>query len=255
MILDVLALRAVATSLVFVRVGVALRLTPFLAGSPLPWIPWAALSAALAVLVAPLAGPVESLPDTSSGWLAAAAGEALVGAVLGLLARIVFSVVESTGGLLRIAGLAVPEAGAEGRGLSFSAAWAFVGTCAFLLVGGHRGLFSGIVGSYRCLPVGGAEIAAGADHLARAADSALVLFSSAMAWAVMVASPVFAAGLVADLVAGLLERVAPSLERGSVGGAVRVAAVQLALIAVLGAAVSASVGFLSSGIEELSPCR
>jgi flagellar biosynthetic protein FliR len=246
---------AVTASLLLIRVGVALRLTPFLGGRALPWPAWAGLSACVALVLLPTVPASGSAAvDTLGAWLVLALREALAGAVLGLAARIAFSVLEMAGGLIDAAWPAVFSIGSEGRaGRSpITTLYVLFGTAAFLLMDGHHALLAALAGSLACFPPTG--IAAGVDPLAAGLDGAIGLFAGAFAFAVMVTAPVFVAGLAAELLAGLSERIAPVLGQGVGSQGLRTIAVQLALIAFLGVSVSAAVGFLRDGVERLSAC-
>jgi type III secretory pathway component EscT len=242
----------VPMSLLLIRIGVALRLTPFLGGRPLPLIPWAAISTALALVLAPLSlGPLEPASLGLGGWLVSAFREGLAGAALGLAARLAYSVLESAGGLIAAALPAVFHGSADRSERRSPVAWFYVlfGTAAFLAMGGHRALISALAGSLVSFPLAGGGSTG--DLLVVGFDSALGLFAGAFAFAVMVAAPVFVAGLAAEVLTGLTARIAPALGQGVGSQGVRTIAVQLAMIAFLGAAVTAAVGFLRDGIARL----
>ncbi|MBW2277861.1 MAG: flagellar biosynthetic protein FliR [Deltaproteobacteria bacterium] len=240
-------------SLLLVRVGVALRLTPFLGGRPLPLLPWAALSVCLVMVLGPSAlAPFDSSAVGLGGWLVLALREALTGAVLGLAAKLAFAVLELAGGLLGDALPAVFQANGTGREQRSPIASFYVlfGTAAFLLMDGHHALISALAGSLVSFPPVGAAPAG--DLLSTGLESIVGLFSGAFAFAVMVAAPVFVAGLAAEVVTGLASRIAPALDQGAGSQGLRTIAVQLALVAFLGASVTAAVGFLRDGIEHLT---
>jgi flagellar biosynthesis protein FliR len=241
--------------LLLIRIGVALRLTPFLGGRPLPWLPWAGLSVCVTLVLLPaVVAPGAARVDGLGTFVVLALRETLTGAALGLTARIAFSVLESAGGLL---GAALPAVFAGGgatdeRRSPLASLYVLFGTAAFLLMDGHHALLAALAGTIECLPP--AAIPAAADPLAAGIDGALALFAGAFAWAVMIAAPVFVAGLAAELLSGLATRIAPVLGQGVGSQGLRTVVVQLALIAFLGATVTAAVGFLREGIEGLSAC-
>jgi flagellar biosynthetic protein FliR len=245
----------IAGALTLVRVAVALRLTPFLGGRALPWLAWAGLSVAVTLALWPFAGQepaagVVGLPSL----LVAGLREALVGAAFGLAARLAYGVLESAGALLAAAVLTRPDPGAEelAPGSSLTGLFVLFGTAAFLLVDGHHALLAALVGSLRCVPVGGSIVL---DHgVAPLLEAALGLFSGAFAWAVMIAAPVYVAGLIADALVALVSRGIPVASLPGATGGLRALLVQLALIAVLAGAVTAAVGFLERGLAGLPAC-
>ena len=229
--------------LVWVRTAAVLLIVPILGGRPLPW--WVALplSAALSFALAPGAVPGAAL--TSGTVLALAVREAAVGAVLGLSARIVFSIFESAGQLV---GAAVDPEAATSRDpdarSSYTLFFAMVGVGAFLAAGGHRALVLALNGSFRTCAVGASEGARAG------ADAAVALFSGAFAGAVMIAAPAFAAGLAADGVAAIAVRLAPRGGFEANAPVLRAVCVQLAAVGVLAVAVQAGVDFLNEGLAR-----
>jgi len=243
----------VPASLVLLRVGIALRLTPFLGGRPLPLLPWAALSVCLVLVLGPPSlAPLEPAALGLGGWLALALREALAGGALGLAVRLAYSVLESAGGLIGDALPAVFHLGAAGSSerAPIASFYVLFGTAAFLLMDGHHALVAGLAGSLAAFPPGGVDPTG--SLLSTGLESAIGLFAGAFAFAVMVAAPVFVAGLAAEVFTGLAARIAPTLGQSAGSRALRTAAVQVALIAFLGASVTAAVGFLTDGIERIA---
>jgi type III secretory pathway component EscT len=238
-------------SLLLVRVGAALRLTPFLGGAPLPWAAWVGLSIALSAVLAPLALSGAALA-VSHPWPVLAIKELFVGVVLGASARIAFSIFESIG---RLVEAAVPMPGLHGEtdgvsgGSPLSVFYALFGASVFFLVGGHHAFVAALAGSVRRLPV--ASLPDLADAGAKGASGVLALFGGVTAWALLLAAPVFVAGLAADLALGLAARAAPwtgAAAQGSPG--VRPIVAQAAMVAALGATVSAATTFLADAVAR-----
>ncbi|MCP4600569.1 MAG: flagellar biosynthetic protein FliR [Proteobacteria bacterium] len=243
------------TPLLAIRVGAALRLTPFLGGHPLPILPWAGISVVLACVLAPQSGPVPQAEFGSSFWLILAIKELFIGVVVGSLARIAFSVLEITGDLARLSTVAIPRTGGgEGtRGAPLTRAYVLLGTAAFLLVDGHHAFITGLAGTTRCLPP--AALPGAFELPSIGITPALGLFSTAMGTAVLISAPIFVAGIAADFIVGLLSRIAPGIAPPIGAQATRAVLVQLAVIAALGMVVSGAVEFLQSGMERLELCR
>ena len=233
-------------ALLFIRVSVALRLTPFPGGRPLPLLPVVGLSLSLVLVLLPGLGPVEARPGVSM-LIGLAFKEVLVGASFGLMARIVFSVFESAGALIGLAAHTIPSAGREEGGANpLVGLYTFLGIGAFLLMDGHHGMLSALVGSVRWIPL---DAAFDSDLISsRLIEGAIAVFAGAFTWAVMIATPVFMAGLAADVFGGLVMRMAPGTGQGAGAGSLRVVATQIVMIATLGAGVAAGIAFLRQSI-------
>jgi len=244
----------VGASLFFIRVFVALRLTPLLGGRPLPTVVCLGIASALTPIALPLVLTSLTADISSFNFLLLVMREVLIGASLGLLAMLVFSVLDMIGGMTNLAFLPFADGSSEGdsgkaplRGL-----FTFFGIGAFMMIGGHHYLFSAIVGSVRCVPVGGAFVDGRFELLL---ESAAGLFAGAFAWAVMTAAPAFVAGLFAEIFSGIAVRMIPAFGQVTGGQPLRIILVNLMLIAILAVSVSSVVSFLQSGIESLPICK
>jgi flagellar biosynthetic protein FliR len=244
---DTAILLAINGALLFIRVLVALRLTPFLGGRPLPLLPLMGLSLSLVFVLLPGLGPMEATPRASM-LIQLVLKEVLVGASFGLMARIVFSVFESTGALIGLAAHTIPSAGREeGYMNPLVGLYTFLGIGAFLLMDGHHGMLSALAGSFRWIPL---DAAFDGDLISsKLIEGAVAVFAGAFTWAVMIATPVFMAGLMADVFGGLVMQMAPGMGQGSGTGSLRVVATQVVMIATLGAGVTAGIAFLQSVVE------
>jgi flagellar biosynthetic protein FliR len=199
------------------------------------------LSAALSFALGPGAPPAAALDPHV--LLALALREAAAGAVLGLGARIAFSIFESAGRLVGLA--AAPDAATlhdADASSPFDLLFAMVGVGAFLLTGGHRALLLALEGSFRTCALGSWEGTSG--------EGAIALFSGAFAGAVMISAPAFAAGLAADAAAGIAARLAPRSCLEASAPALRAICVQLVAVGVLAVSVQAGVDFLSAGLAR-----
>ncbi len=241
--------------LLAIRIGAALRLAPFLGGRPLPLLPWAGISIALAAVIAPQADSAISALPGSALWLALAVKELFIGVVIGALARIAFTVLDVAGDLARLSTVSIPDVGqGEGtRGAPLTRAYVLLGTAAFLLVDGHHAFIAGLIGTVRCMPPG--SLPGAFESATIGVPLALKLFSSAMRTAVLISAPVFVAGIAGDVVVGLVSRLTPGIAPPVGAQATRAILVQLAIVASLGIVVTAAVSFLESGMEQLSLCQ
>ncbi len=233
-------------ALVAIRTGAALRLIPFFGGSPMPVLPWLALSAAVALALTPIAAATGDPAPGGLAWLALAVKELFVGVAIGILVRLAFSVLEVAAGLVRIFSDSGRTESRDTPSAPLSVAYVLLAAAAFLLVGGHHGLISGLAGTFRCLPPGSLQ----APFETFGPSVAIGLFASAMGLAVLVSIPLLFAGAFAETFMGVVSRVAGN--RG--GRALRVALVELAAIAILGTLVSGALGFLETALHSLDIC-
>lgn len=234
------------------RFGVAVRLTPFLGGRPLPLLAAMGIACALSLMISPLCAASAAVPAGGWQWLGSLAGEAAIGAVLGVMARLVFFALESAADLTSIAARIFPssEPRAPVEGASpVSALYTIFGTAAFILMGGHRAMIDVLAASTRLAPPGGGVFPG--DSLGSIPELALGVFQSAFAFGVMISAPVFVAGMFAHLLAGLVARLSPGASQAAGTQTLQTVAVQLVLLAILGAAVSAGVAFLEGGMADL----
>lgn len=240
---------AAAFSLTAVRVGAALRLAPFFGGSRLPAAAWLPLTTAVALALTASAPEGVAVPQGARGWLAAAAVELAVGAAVGGLARLAFAVLDIASNAVELSAFpnAAPDEGDSCAGLS--GLFGLVGTCAFLSVGGHHAFLSGLAATLRCRPP-----AVSLPDLAGTADAALGIFAAAFGAGVLIAMPVFFAGLAADVAVGLLNRFLAGDGQVAVRLS-RIAVVELAAVAAVGFTVSGVLGFLERAITAAPFCR
>ncbi len=247
-------------SLLAVRILVALRLTPFLGGRPLPWPAWLALAAALLLATWPVAleSGASIQGEGAAAWVVLAFREALIGACIGIFARLVFSVLENAGRLLetaalgRIQGGGEDEEGVTSRG-PIETIYVVGGTAAFLLVGGHRALISALYGSARAVPLGAGDGEGGWKAvLDGAGERAAELFATSFGAAALIAAPVFAAALAGDALVAIALRAMPAWSAASGSRAPRTLAAQLTVAILLGAGVAAAVDVLDGGMRRIA---
>jgi flagellar biosynthetic protein FliR len=234
--------------LISIRVGAALRLIPFFGGHPMPVLPWLGLSFSLGIILSFQTGLGIAEDLDGLRFAALVIKELFVGIVIGALVRFSFSVLEVVGEVAHLSTLSV----LTGQGQSpYTTAYLLLGAGVFFLMKGHHALISGLASTIACAPpleIPGIASVAGAGQ-----DAAIRLFSSAMAAAVLIAAPIFAAGLFAELIVGVVSR----LHSGwAAAGAqtLRVVAVQVMVLASLGFVVTSAITFLESGLADLSLC-
>lgn len=173
------------------------------------------LAVAIALIVAPLAGPLPVIDPWSAAGLLVLVQQIVIGVAMGLAMRVVFSAIDMAG---EIAGLQM--------GLGFASFFdplnatttpvvaQFLGllaTLVFLAVNGHLLLLSTLVESFQTIPLAAGPLAAPA--WLTLADWGGKIFQAGL----MLALPIVGALLIANLALGVLTRAAPQLNIFAVG--------------------------------------
>ncbi|MBX7190564.1 MAG: flagellar biosynthetic protein FliR [Sandaracinaceae bacterium] len=225
--------------LVSVRVGVALASLPAPLGSVAPMQIRAALGLLLAItLTLPRledAGAIELDPF----WLTGAAlGEALVGATIGLTARLCLASAEIAGEIvggsmgLGFAQTVDPTSGAEVA--STARVFEMLAILTFFAARGHHAVIAALAESLRLLPPGGAISEALQLH-------GMELGTGLVAAGLRIASPILGTMLVVQLSLAITSRAAPRLQVFSISFALA-ASVGLLTLVVAMSAISEAIG-------------
>lgn len=195
-------------------------LVPALGGPRLPPRARLGLGLLLAILCLPALAPAAAVGGVTSplaagggvGWVILLARELMVGITVGLCAGAVFSAAEAAGRLVDVArGANAAELLAAGEGPRSSPTgdlYLFVATILFLELGGLRLMVSALVRSYEAVPVGAAPPGAA---LRSAGELVLLATGRLLESAVVFAAPVLVAMALADVVLGILGRLAPQV--------------------------------------------
>jgi flagellar biosynthetic protein FliR len=166
--------------------------------------------AALAVLTMPFAHLTSTTPDTYAGLAVGMAGELILGAIIGLVAAILFVGLQLGGQIIaQEAGLmfgqiADPDTGEQVS--IISNLYLQLGTVLFMVIGGHRELLLICLDTFRTIPLleGSPRIEEGAALVIEALTLGFVL-------AVRIAAPTLIALFLINLVLGFISRTVPQL--------------------------------------------
>ncbi len=186
-----------ALVLALARVAPAILIAPSATGLAVPRVALGAVALAIAAVVATgLAAGAGVL--AAAGWperLLLLGREALIGAVLGVVAAVPLAAAATAG---RWAATVADEAPGSAP---WGSLFALVGALVFFAVGGHLALVGALGRSYRVLPVvgGAGAVGAGVEHVVAAGAG---LFVTALA----MAAPLVVAAVIAALVVGAAER-------------------------------------------------
>lgn len=206
----------VTFALVLVRISAVVIVAPVFGPFAVPIRVRALMALALAVLIVPLeVGRATAQPDTLVTFLVAAGGEALVGLVLGLGVRILFSAMQIAGQLIsQVSGFQLADVFSPGANANvpiFSQLLLCVTTAVFFCIGGHRRVIEALLDTFVWLPAG----QGGFSHSALEAATTLVAHSFVLG--VRAAAPAVVALLLATLIVGLVSRTLPQLNVMALG--------------------------------------
>ncbi|HTZ95463.1 MAG TPA: flagellar biosynthetic protein FliR [Terriglobales bacterium] len=191
-----------------VRIGGLMLFAPFLGSESLPTQIKIALTIALTVLLYPVSAPLHVAGDVVS-WVAIAAGEFLIGLVLGLAVQFVMEAAQIAGQVIGVqAGYSLvtlldPQTQADTPVLAtFNQLMALL---IFLSLNAHHWLLRGLASSFAYLPPGQGmtKLKASGDLLQAAGGMWLA--------GVQMAAPVVVATLLVDVTLGFLSKAAPQM--------------------------------------------
>lgn len=202
-------------TLVLTRVSGLVMTAPIYGSQEVPMRIRALLAFSLAVLIAPLhMGAQVTWPDNVPQYLALILGEVLIGMVLGIGILVLFSGVQLAGQLIsQTSGMALGEVfnpGLDSEIPLFSQLLHLFALAVFVLIGGHRLVMEGLLGTFVTLPLG-SGVPTSIVH------SLTTLMMHSFDLAVRAAAPATAALLLATLVLGLISRTLPQLNVMALG--------------------------------------
>jgi len=228
--------------ILLVRPGALMMVGPGLGGQQVPMQVRIALTALLALALAPNV----TLPTGPSiGLLAVVVREVLIGLALGLAARAVIAGAELAGHLcsqqigFSYAATVDPEGGA--RNTVLASLYGLLATLTWLAIGGHHLLIRALDASYTGLPIGTGGI--DGSLLASVREVLGIVFVTGL----RLAAPLMAVILVVEVALGLISRSAPALNFFVIGYPVRLA-VGLFVVALTIAAVPGVVRSLAERV-------
>ncbi|MCW4385719.1 flagellar biosynthetic protein FliR [Salinibacterium sp. SYSU T00001] len=198
----------------------AVRMTAFVVIAPpfsyrgFPARVKAMLAVGLALAVSPrVTADYVSLDDAA--FFGALVQELLTGALLGFLVYVIFSAVQSAGGLIDMfGGFQMAQAydpGSMINGAQFSRLLHMSALALMFSSGAYLLIISGLTRSFTALPLGSAI------DLAASAESIVLAVSEMFLAAVQIAGPLLVVLFLADAGLGLLTRVAPALNAFALG--------------------------------------
>lgn len=200
---------------VFIRIIFILMLTPFFGSRNFPVMLKMGLAALMTLIIAPVLGAAVSLPETIAGLMIAAIREALIGAAIGFVARLVFSAIEMAGYIIGIQmGYAVATVFDPHTTNQISVTSQFYNLMAFLLffsLNAHLIFINAIKESFDAIPPYGFSVTKETMH------GILLMTSDTFRIAVKLSAPVMVSILLANIAMGILSRTIPQMNIFVVG--------------------------------------
>jgi len=202
-------------SLVWVRILAMASVLPFLFGKPVPRYVTVGASMALAVFVFPHIVPATPPPISEDKMLLVVLylKEAFYGFCIGFTVGIVFYAFSSVGQMIdnqrgmSIARAILPQLGEQA---SVTGLFLFqLGVVLYLVIGGHTYFLNSFFMSFRALPV--LEFPAVGPGMFPLMDLMMRMTGNVIFIALQVATPVIIGILLADLILGIANRVAPQI--------------------------------------------
>ncbi|MGA2497576.1 MAG: flagellar biosynthetic protein FliR [Tepidisphaeraceae bacterium] len=235
--------------LAFFRMAGMMLAAPILGGGRVP----TRVKLIMALVMALAATPMIRLPDglPLSEWQLAAgiAGELVFGLAIGVMLNLSFIAVNWAGDIIgQQMGLGIgqvldPQSGQSGAVVGDL--YFMFTLVLFLIVGGHRAFFAGVLGSFRTLP----PLSLGMDT--NLLDVVIGLLSSATTMAMRLAGPILVTMLVIDVVLGFLGRTMPQLNILTAGLSLRTVVGMIVLVLTLATASDAIRESLFTSLDEV----
>lgn len=216
---------------VFVRLAAMLTTAPLLSHRSVPVTHRAGLALLLALVLVPVIGNATPVVDNLVALVFALAGEALIGAAIGVVAGFVIAAVQSAGEVLGFQmglGLGAIYDATMGQQVTVvTRLFDVLGLMLFLALDGHHVMVSAVAASFHRLRPGAAMAGAALG------GGVVVLGGKVIRSALEVAAPLVGVMFVVNVVLVLLSRVAPHLNIFAVGIPLAVAAGLFGLVETL----------------------
>jgi flagellar biosynthetic protein FliR len=236
--------------LVLSRVTGMVLLTPVFSTTQLPMRIRAFIGIALALVITPL--QMADLPEIRAGLLGLApllAGEILVGLMLGLGIRLVFTGVQLTGQIIgHMSGMQIADVFDPNSSSNipiYSQLLDLFCIAFFLAIGGHRNVLRALLTSFQDLPIGGSRMERGVI------EELEVLIGASFHLGVQIGAPIIVSLLLATLILGFVARTLPQLNVFQVGFNLNSFIVFLVLVFSIGAIAGLFEGHLDWTLERL----
>lgn len=193
----------------FTRILALVATAPVIGHASVPVRVKIGLAAFVAIAVAPTLPATPELTPFSAAGVFVIVNQVLIGAALGVTMQVVFAAVEAMGEVTGMQmGLSFANfftSHTDGTTQVLSQLMNVLALLIFLAIDGHLHMLAALVSSFQLLPIGGAPLAA--NGWRTLAEWGGTIFASGL----LLALPVVAALLIANLSLGILNRAAPQI--------------------------------------------
>lgn len=233
-------------TLVLVRVSGIVLTAPIFGTNDVPPTVRALFAFALALLIAPVqASAMTAAPRSLIEFGLMLTGELLIGVVLGLGVMVLFAAFQLAGTLVgQLSGMSIGDVfnpGLDENIPIFSQLLFFVAMAVYVLIGGHRLLLAGLLGTFQAIPPGTAAVPVELEELL------VRLLTESFGLGIRAAAPAVAALLLATIVLGLVSRSLPQLNILALGFGLNA----LVTFAILSVSISGVVWLMQDRLEPL----
>ncbi len=215
-----------------------------------PWQVRVLLPMMLALVVTPLQWSANlTLPETPISFAVQLAGEAMIGAVLGIGVMVLLAGAQIAGQIIsQMSGLSLAEVygiDSEDSAPLFSHLLYMLALAVFVIMGGHRMLIGALLDSYLAVPLGRAEVSTSIASLLT------TLATESFSLGIRGAAPAIVALLLSTIVLGFVSRTLPQINIMTVGFGLNIAVTFVALAISVGAMVWLFQEQLEPGMETI----
>lgn len=235
---------------VLARVGGLIAIAPIFGGRSVPIRIRAYLAVAIAALITPLqSAALFDEPKALPAYAVIMAGELIVGLLLGLGVKILFTGIQLAGQIIsQLSGMALADViqpGFDIRVPVMSQFLLYVTMAAFVILGGHRMVMAALLDTYQAMPPGGGGLSR------PAVDMLVTIVTQSFVLGIRAAAPTMTALLLSTLVMGLISRTLPQINILAVGFGLN-AMIALGLLALsLGAVTWMFQGEMETMLDQL----
>jgi len=223
------------TGLIFIRIMVAVTLTPYLGARPVPGTVRTALAFALTLFCYPFASqlaPANQIPDNNILLFALFLKEALYGTFLGIINAMLFYGIQSAGNMIDnqryVANARIFNPALASQASLLGVFFFQFSIVLFIMFGGHRYFLEALIVSFQKVPLlsfpdmtrfavssgSNIEIVPILTFMARLSADTLII-------CLQLSAPIIIAIFVADLILGVMNRIAPMINVFEMGFSIK----------------------------------
>lgn len=199
------------TGLVFARIGAIIMLAPGIGDSTVPPRIRLTIALIIAAIIAPMVSDkIIPIPSDNGGMFLAIGIETMIGLVIGLCSRMLFSALATAGTIVGAQtgmSFAMSFDAAQGQqGAIFGTFFSVLGTVLVLNSNAHFWFINGALNSYNSFAANGSM------PIASITDWVIKMFSNSFLVAIQMTIPLIIYGIIFNIAVGILNRAAPAIQ-------------------------------------------